>query len=272
MGVARRNMVRVLLAVVASVLCAGAAGDSYPLFSWSSSKGLFDDFEPDSASAVLAAKHKNFKASVVYLHSLSTKQLATHKLATEKMQGCIHKSESSIFRPLSDPSIQPDQLVAPYHGHVVLASEAVSFLNNHHEIFSGGEPQVLVVDMRTHEHGLEQLTEADSIRAQVHAALDSITGGDFLSVLASTQSAPGRKLLWLEAHPVSGEWEFYPLKTGQVRYLTSSSLLGLGAAMYMFFIAFCGYCCLFQLQTPDLFEGDQKKEMDRALGNEAASK
>merc|ERR1711865_189908 len=79
-------------------------------------------------------------------------------------------------------------------------------------------------------------------------------------------AGPGRKLLWDDTHNTAGSssaasWGFYPRPTGGVYYLTPSALLGLGATMYMFFIAFCGYCCLFALQTPDLFEGDQKKEM-----------
>ena len=84
-------------------------------------------------------------------------------------------------------------------------------------------------------------------------------------------------MLWDDTHNTAGSssaasWGFYPRPTGGVYYLTPSALLGLGATMYMFFIAFCGYCCLFALQTPDLFEGDQKKEMDRALGQEGGNK
>jgi len=97
-------------------------------------------------------------------------------------------------------------------------------------------------------------------------------------VLASTKPSPGRKLLWLEAHneydssTQKTQWIFFPMKTGGVQNLTPNSLLGLLATVYMFFIALCGYCCLFSLQTPDLFEGDQKKEMARALGTEEGSK
>jgi hypothetical protein len=267
---------QLLLTIVAGVLCAGAAADTYPLFSWTKVKGAFDNVEPTSAGSLIAAKHKEFKASVVYLHSLSTEQLATHKTATHKMQDSIRDSGSSIFRPLADSNVQPDELASLHSGHVLPCSDAVQFIHKNMHLFQSGKPQLLVVDMRTHEHDLDQLIAADAIRAQIEAALHKATAGDVLSVLASTPSAPGRKLLWLEAHnQVSGgtaEWVFFPLKTGGVHYLTPNSMLALLATVYMFFVAICGYCCLFSLQTPDLFEGDQAKEMDRALGNEEASK
>merc|ERR1711907_666543 len=242
------SSVSALVSVLAA-LCASASADSMPLFSWTSTKGAFDQVEPQSANALLAAKHKDFEASVVYLHSLSTEQLAMHKDATKQMQSTIQSSGSSIFRPLKQSNVQPDELVSQYSGEVVSASEAMNFVQKNADMFKSAEPQLLVVDMRSHEHGLDKLREADSIRA------------------------PGRKLLWVEAHPVpqtggTTTWNFYPQKTGGVSHLTPSTLLALMATIYMFFIAICGYCCLFSLQTPDLFEGDQKKEMARALGTE----
>eukprot|EP00656_Telonema_subtile_P011875 TRINITY_DN1592_c0_g1_i2.p1 TRINITY_DN1592_c0_g1~~TRINITY_DN1592_c0_g1_i2.p1 ORF type:complete len:283 (-),score=84.80 TRINITY_DN1592_c0_g1_i2:236-1084(-) len=269
-GTQNRMASRLLFALVASVLCASAAADSYPLFSWTGAKGAFEGFEPTSASALIEAKHKGFKASIVYLHSLSTEQLGAHKQVTAKMQDCIQKSGSSIFRPLQDSSINPDELVAPYSGHVVHASEAESFLKTHS--FSENKSEVVLIDMRGMELNAERLIEADQLRAAVEERMNQVTGGNYLSVLASTRPAPGRKLLWVETHNTNGTspvWEFYPLKTGGVRYLNPNSLLGLGAALYMFFIALCGYCCLFSLQTPDLFEDDQRKEMARALDHES---
>jgi len=273
MGTAKNSQMALqkVFALVATVLCVGAAADTYPLFSWTNAKGAFDQVEPTSASALLAAKHKNFKASIVYLHSLSTEQLGANKQVTAKMQECIQKSKSSIFRPLQDSSISPYQLVAPYNGRVVSASEAVSFLKKHD--FSSDKPQVVLVDMRGMELDEELLVQADQLRSDVEAILSKATNGNYLSVLASTMPAPGRKLLWLEAHNVvtttggtsSVSWDFFPVKTGEVRYLTPNSLLGLAASLYMVFVALCGYCCLFSLQTPDLFEDDQKKEMARAL-------
>ena len=78
------SSVSALVSVLAA-LCASASADTMPLFSWTSTKGAFDQVEPQSANALLAAKHKDFKASVVYLHSLSTEQLAMHKDATKQM-------------------------------------------------------------------------------------------------------------------------------------------------------------------------------------------
>merc|ERR1740115_117654 len=68
-------MARFLL-VAAATLLVGAAAETYPLFSWSGAKGTFSNYEPKSASELIAAKHHAFKASVVYLHSMSTEQLA----------------------------------------------------------------------------------------------------------------------------------------------------------------------------------------------------
>jgi hypothetical protein len=261
---------RSILAIV--TILVGAAAETYPLFSWSGSKDLFANYEPASASELIAAKHKGFKASVVYLHSMSTEQLAGGG-NTDAMQNAISKSDSSIFRPLAASSINPEELVAPYDGHVVKASEAVTFLKNNPDVFSSVQPKVVLVDLRDMESTKELLAQADEIRSSVEAAFEAGTQGNFLSVLTSTKAGPGRKLLWQDAHNIADatsdpKWGFYPRPTGGVYYITPSGLLGLGATMYMFFIAICGYCCLFALQTPDLFEGDQKKEMDRALGQE----
>jgi hypothetical protein len=323
-------MSRSILALVTVLV--GAAAETYPLFSWSGSKDLFANYEPASASELIAAKHKGFKASVVYLHSMSTEQLAGGG-NTDAMQNAIGKSDSSIFRPLATSSINPEELVAPYNGHVVKASEAVTFLKNNPDVFSSAQPKVVLVDLRDMEATKELLAQADEIRSSVEAAFEAGTQGyfcsappstpavssacalapasnhamhfpspvsvtlviddwfcwfaqtrrglifvfgtgNFLSVLTSTKAGPGRKLLWQDTHNIAEastddpKWAFYPRPTGGVYYITPSGLLGLGATMYMFFIAICGYCCLFALQTPDLFEGDQKKEMDRALGQE----
>jgi len=269
---------RTLFTVVASVLCAGAAADTYPLFSWTKSKGVFDGFEPTSVSHLVNAKLKDFKASVVFLHSLSTEQLAKHRTITQKMQESINKADSSIFRPLRNSEIQPHELASAHSGHVVDGSEALQFIKTNSDRFNSGRPQLLVVDMRGHEQGLQGLEQADAIRAQVEQILSDLTAGNVLSVLASTESGPGRKLLYhVEYDNASTDdpkftREYFPMQTGGVYYLTPNSLLGLLAAGYMFIIALCGYCCLFSLQTPDLFEGDQKKEMDRALGLSTDSK
>jgi len=275
MGELFASMARFLL-VAAATLLVGAAAETYPLFSWSGAKGTFSNYEPKSASELIAAKHHAFKASVVYLHSMSTEQLAGGG-NTEAMQKAIGNSDSSIFRPLDVASVDAHELVAPYAGHVVKALEAVAFLQKNPQVFSTEKPSVVLVDLREMEGTQELLAQGDAIRAQVEAEFEKGTKGDFLSVLTSTKAGPGRKLLWDDTHNTAGSssaasWGFYPRPTGGVYYLTPSALLGLGATMYMFFIAFCGYCCLFALQTPDLFEGDQKKEMDRALGQEGGNK
>merc|ERR1711937_61806 len=87
-------------AVLVGVLCTGSSANTHPLFSWTSVKGTFDNMDPKSASDLIEAKHKDFQASVVYLHPLSTKQLAMHKSATQKMQEFITNAQSSIFRPV----------------------------------------------------------------------------------------------------------------------------------------------------------------------------
>jgi hypothetical protein len=265
------------LFVAAATLLVGAAAETYPLFSWSGAKGTFANYEPKSASELIAAKHHGFKASVVYLHSMSTEQLAGGG-NTEAMQKAIGNSDSSIFRPLDTASVDAQELVAPFGGHVLKASEAVTFLKKNPEVFSSEKPSVVLVDLREMEATQELLAQGDAIRAQVEAEFAKGTKGDFLSVLTSTKAGPGRKLLWDDVHntaahgSTTAQWEFYPRPTGGVHYLTPNVLLALGATIYMFFIAICGYCCLFALQTPDLFEGDQKKEMDRALGQEGGNK
>merc|ERR1712086_208166 len=134
------SMARFLL-VAAATLLVGAAAETYPLFSWSGAKGTFSNYEPKSASELIAAKHHAFKASVVYLHSMSTEQLAGGG-NTEAMQKAIGNSDSSIFRPLDAASVDAHELVAPYAGHVVKALEAVAFLQKNPQVFSTEKPSL----------------------------------------------------------------------------------------------------------------------------------
>eukprot|EP00658_Telonema_sp_P-2_P007069 TRINITY_DN12636_c0_g1_i10.p1 TRINITY_DN12636_c0_g1~~TRINITY_DN12636_c0_g1_i10.p1 ORF type:complete len:192 (+),score=67.07 TRINITY_DN12636_c0_g1_i10:245-820(+) len=187
------------------------------------------------------------------------------------MQKSIDRSPSSIFRPMPQPCEHPDALAQQVDGHVVPASEALEFAKTQSKTTEGKKAQVLIVDMRGMESTPSDLEKADTIRDQVDQLMNQATDGNVLSIMSSTASAPGRKLLWTETHNIAtststATWGFFPMKTGAVWYLTSNSLLGLGVTMYLFFIAFCGFCCLSQLQTPDVFMGDQKEEMDRALG------
>merc|ERR1711865_609443 len=186
MGSCFASMARFLL-VAAATLLVGAAAETYPLFSWSGAKGTFSNYEPKSASELIAAKHHAFKASVVYLHSMSTEQLAGGG-NTEAMQKAIGNSDSSIFRPLDVASVDAHELVAPYAGHVVKALEAVAFLQKNPQVFSTEKPSVVLVDLREME-GTQELL------AQVEAEFEKGTKGDFLSVLTSTKAGPGRKLL-----------------------------------------------------------------------------
>merc|ERR1711988_196775 len=279
MGLRLIAMAAKLGLAVLAMAAAAAASETFPLFAWSGVKPAGDGFlaaDSGSAHTFLEANLGRFKGAVVFLHSLSTNQLAANPATTRLMQKAIDQSASSIFRPLAAPT-DPARLGA---GEVksLPADEALSFLAQNPQFLGDGEHRTLVVDLRQMEAELESITAADQLRQQIAQAAHEATGGDYLAVVTSSGSSNGRRLLWLDTHNSMANgastaiWNFYPRPTGQAYYTNPNMVLGLGAMAYMMLIAFCGFCCLFQLQTPDLFEGDQKKEMDRALGNEAGNK
>lgn len=259
--------------VLAFALLQVIAGEtSYPLFAWTPSAGSLDGIEPNSAAELLQAKHSAFKGSVVFMHSLSTEELAANRLTTKQMQQSIDSAAASLFRPLaSSPTDASELSAAVGRSQQVSAESALDFLEANPAFFEGPDHPVLMVDMREMESSVDSLTAADALRSKIlsHKAVPA----EVLQVLSTIKATAARKLLWTDTYnsAATGEavWSFYPRPTGGMTTLHPNGLLGLGMTFYLIFIAFCGFCCMFQLQTPDMFEGDQKEEMNRALGKNA---
>jgi len=56
---------------------------------------------------------------------------------------------------------------------------------------------------------------------------------------------------------------------GGVAYLTPNLVIAILIMIYMGVLLLCAYCCILSLQTPEKFEGDQEKDMARALNQDA---
>merc|ERR1711998_103668 len=265
------------LSLVAVLLCVAAA-ETFPLFAWTGFKPSGESFlgaDSDSAHQFLAANQARFKGSVVFLHSLSTQELAATPATTRMMQQTIDQSAASIFRPLTGPT-DPTQLG---DGEVkqVSGKEALGFLAEHPEFLADGAHRTLVVDLRQMEAELESITAADQLRQQITQAAHQATEGEYLAVVTSSGRSAGRRLLWLDTHnsmptgTTAAIWNFYPRPTGGAYYTNPNMVLGLGAMAYMMLIAFCGFCCLFQLQTQTCLRVTRRRRWTGLLGTRAAT-
>merc|ERR1712023_208985 len=81
-------------------------------------------------------------------------------------------------------------------------------------------------------------------------------------------------------HLVDGAWGAYqpglhllpvpePPFGATVQYLTPNLMIAILVMIYMGFLVICSWCCILSLQTPEKFEGDQEKDMARALNQDA---
>merc|ERR1711907_54765 len=260
--------------VTALALIQSIVGEAdFPVFAWTKQPDILAGFEPESAENLLRAKHRAADGSIVFLHSLSTTELAADQQITKRMQQSIESAGSSLFRAFDSAAGDSSELLASVSNYTVVpANEALKFLDTNPDYFKQGGHCVLAVDMRSMEASIGDLIAADDLRSQLstHKATQEAS---LLHVLTTLKPPMGRKLLWVDTINIAGsgspaQWSFFPRPTGTMYTLHPNGMLGLGVIFYLLFIGLCGFCCMLQLETPDMFEGDQKEEMKRLLGAE----
>merc|ERR1711907_389851 len=106
--------------VTALALIQSIVGEAdYPVFAWTKQPDILAGFEPESAENLLRAKHRAADGSIVFLHSLSTTELAADQQITKRMQQSIESAAGDSWELLASVS----------NYTVVPANEALKFLD-----------------------------------------------------------------------------------------------------------------------------------------------
>lgn len=256
------------------VAAAGASMSSIPLFVWSGHSNVQSG--ATSVKAALSTHLGGSEIAMVYmLDEVSSHQMGQKKAALTNLQDALQLAQSSTFDGMPLHKVNPNDILATARPMAastanVKAADLQAYLSAHAELLSNGKPDVIVVNFPAST----DLESVDAVVGWANRAVSAVTS-KYVSILSSgnTLELSGATNL---AFPFSGPSNARPsvaygksLLYGPTFYLTPTLLCAILVSLWMFFVAFCAYCCLLSLQTPEKFEGDQEKEMARALNQSA---
>jgi len=283
--------------VVAAVAASETAASTMPLFSWSSHSELQP--KPRSADAALASALSSGETELVMMYMLnevSTQEMQSAKGGFTNLQDTLETARSSTFTALPVTKVDMSGLLetASAHGvvgHDVESSELQNFLAENAQLMSNGKPDVVIVRFPEGQ----DTASADALIGSAEKAVASATDGKYnsiLSTLSSMETGVATNLafkffqtsnLRSNVHNIDANatvsatgalvdnYGLYvkSVMYGPTYYLTPTLLIAILVMIYMFVLLLAAYCCLLQLQTPEMFEGDQERDMARALNQDA---
>jgi len=289
-----------VVVVVAAVAASETAASTMPLFAWSGHSETQP--KPRSADAALASALTSGKTELVMVYMLnevSTQDMQSAKEGFTNLQETLDTARSSTFTALPVTKVDMDSLLetASAHdvvGHDVASSELQNFLAEHAELMSNGKPDVVIVRFPEGE----EPSAADALIGSAEKAVASATDGKYnsiLSTLSSMETGVATNLAFkffqssslrsnvhnmdanatAEASATGPAFEdnyglfVKSVVYGPTYYLTPTLLIAILVMIYMAILLLAAYCCLLQLQTPEMFEGDQERDMARALNQDA---
>jgi hypothetical protein len=283
-------MMKQILCVAALAYVAVMASESsmstMPLFVWSGDSDM--SAKPQSADAALATALTSGRPELVMAYmfdEVSTFEMQNHQEAFTHLEGAIEDAKSSAFVALPVSKVNIDGLLATarvngVEGKVVESSELQGYLAAHPELMANSKPDMLIV----HFSGTMDAASADAVIGSAEKAVAQSTFGKYVSILSTTSSMmePGAASnLAFQFFPSDlRSAEHYAFQNGTLApnnsammygpsfYLTPTLLLAILSMIYMGLLLITAYCCILSLQTPEKFEGDQEKDMNRALGND----
>lgn len=298
-----------LLAVACLVALSAAAetsASSIPLFKWAGKSqvdvGASDSTAQGALSGLLTG-HKDAEMVMVYLlHEVSSKALHAKSAALTNFQDVLAKADSSSFSKIALKAQGSDALLkaareAGASAVAVPSSELQAFLAKNADLAVNNKQDVVVVTFPESAN----IAEADALVGASEKAVASSTNGAHVGLLSSSLSektvatnlafqfsntnsatskyygAPSAFNVWTK----SGATNLVPpgymsnqggkgLKYGPSRYLTPTLLLAIIITLYMLFVSISAFCCILSLQTPEMFEGDQRELMKQALEKQGA--
>merc|ERR1719197_346192 len=279
--------------LLAALACVGAVASessisTMPLFSWSGHSDM--ESKPTSADAALetALTGQPELVMVYMLNEVSTVDMQTQKDSFANLQAALDQAHSSSFAALPVSKVDIDSLLATSKAHGITGADVESsqleaYLASHSDLMSNQKPDVVVVRFP------EQMDAADTDRVlgTAEKSIAAATSGKYSSILSTTSSmAPGvatnLAFRWFASDYLrsnsfntlanfNGTAKSWPKSTrtsmyyGGAAYMTPTLGLAILVMIYMAFLALSAYCCILNLQTPEKFEGDQEKDMSRAL-------
>merc|ERR1711981_968054 len=238
---------------------------------------------------------------VYLLHEVSSKALHNNHAALSNLKDVLDRAGSSSFANLPMSAVSAQDFVsaarvAGTSGLTVQSSELQGYLSEHPQLASNGKQDVIVVQF---PEGAD-LATVDAEIASAEKAVTAVTNGAHAGMVASslapstvsatnlaaefnyrdsrtgvyygtpsafaptstglTKTAPSNGLVGA-ANNQAGK----ALTYGPSRFLTPTLNLGILVTLYMLFVAISAFCCILSLQTPEMFEEDQKKAMHSAL-------
>merc|ERR1711998_404465 len=265
------------------------AMSTMPLFAWSGHSDM--QAQPKSAESALATAITSGKPEIVVaymLNEVSTKDLQAQKETFTNLQESLEQAHSSSFAALPVSKVDVNSLLATSKTHGVTGADVESsqleaYLAAHPELMTNEKPDVLVVRFP------EKMDAAhtDRVLGTAQKSIAAATSGKYSSILTTTSSmepgvATNLAFHWnagdyLRAAPMNtlanftGSVSTWPttgrtsLYYGGAANMTPTLAIAILVMIYMAFLALSAYCCILSLQTPECFEGDQEKDMARAL-------
>jgi len=260
-----------LCALLFVAVALGAASVStMPLFVWSGS----DKVAP-GAKSVKTALSENLKGSEVAMVYMMN-EVSSHKMrqsgdALTNLQDSLTKAKSTAFAaiPVEKVSTEDIATAARTMGANVVnvkSADLQAHLAAHPEIATNGKPDVVMVqfaanaDMGTVDSVVGAANKAISAATTKHVGILSTTNAQ--DIADATNLAFRYEDIYTQGTVAFGSGAIF---TGTVSMLTPGLLVGILMMVFMGILALSAYCCLMSLQTPQMFEGDQKDDMRRAL-------
>jgi len=294
-----RPVLAALAALAVSLVAAqNAVSSTMPLFAWSGHSELAS--KPQSADAALASALSTGRTEMVMVYMLnevSTQEMHNAKEAFTNLQDTLDRARSSTFTAVPVSKVDVASLLATAKvngivGHDVESSKLQGFLADHAALLSNGKPDVLIVRFPDDINS----AGADAIIGSAEKAVSSATDGKYNSILSTLSSMEPDVAINLankffqssdlrsnvhnlnaNANTTTGADAYVKneglytksVVYGPSYYLTPTLLVAILVMIYMGVLLISAYCCLLSLQTPEKFEGDQEKDMARALNQDA---
>jgi len=271
-----------------------------PLFAWDASGAVAQS--PASVEAALTSALAGKEPEVVMTYMFdetSTQQMQGDKEQFVQLKSVLDNAASSTFSALPVSECTSEALAATARANgatsvEVQAEDLQKYLESHSVLMSDGKPDVIVV-----RFGTMKAAQADSLIGAAEKAVAAATSGRFSSLLSTTSSMePGvptnLAFTFFQSQNLRSRPQFAyangdalmsqgglalttsatvggrkALWYGSVQYLTPTLMIAILVMIYMGFLVLCAYCCVLSLQTPEKFEGDQEKDMARALNQDA---
>lgn len=185
---------------------------------------------------------------------LDTESVRSHGASLVNLERVVQGSAASLTIPFAKPvTWKPLTFERTTQ---LTAESAESYLSSHTEIFSNGEPDLLVVHLGAAGAARDTLLAHDAAIARLSKAVDEGTRSNYAALLTGSQLAAVDQQFKATVRRMLADDGETGDAVSTITYLyTGPTLLAAQLVMLMLFLIFIsGFCCLFSLQTPKRFD------------------